>query len=216
MELWLDTIDFDLIEKTVTQLNITGITTNPSILAGSALSAKNTITKLLQIQPGKLAVQVTASTHRDMITQAKMLAVLDPRIIIKIPVNSEGLIAIKSLSALNIQTMATAVFEPRQVLLSAMAGATYAAPYFGRIVGDNYAVLNDMLSLVKTYNYPLKLIVAAIRNKDQIVNIAQSGAHAITVPADPFHDFISDLNLTTESLDNFAKDWDASGKSLNV
>lgn len=60
MELWLDTIDFSLIHKSINQLDVTGITTNPSILATSSLSAKATIEKLLDIQPGRVAIQVTA------------------------------------------------------------------------------------------------------------------------------------------------------------
>ena len=216
MELWLDTIDFNLIEKTTNQLHITGVTTNPSILSGSPLSVKDTITKLLQIQPGRVAVQVTASSHSDMVAQSKMIAAISPRIIIKIPVNNEGLTAIKLLSTDSIPTMATAIFETRQVLLSAMAGATYAAPYFGRIEGDNYAVLTDMLDIIDIYKYPLKLIVAAIKNKEQVVKVAKSGAHAITIPSDPFCAFISDLHLTTESLDQFTLDWQTSGKSLDI
>jgi len=35
MELWLDTVDFNLITKTVKQLGVTGITTNTSILSSS-------------------------------------------------------------------------------------------------------------------------------------------------------------------------------------
>src|SRR5579863_2367346 len=156
MELWLDTIDFSLISKSVNQIGVTGITTNPSILSKSSLSAKATIEKLLNIQQGRVAVQVTAHNHETMIDQAKKLASVDPRIIIKVPVTDDGLHAINALSTIGIQTMATAIFEANQVLLSAMAGATYAAPYLAKIPGDNFQVIKDMLDVIEKYRYPLK------------------------------------------------------------
>src|SRR3990167_5524615 len=119
MELWLDTIDFGLIKTATKQLVVTGVTTNPSILAKSTLSAKDTIKKLLEIQAGNVAVQVTESNYKTMIEQALLISSYDPRIIIKIPVNQDGLYVIKHLSSLNIKTMATAIFNTRQVLLSA-------------------------------------------------------------------------------------------------
>jgi len=215
MELWLDTIDFELITKYTNQLSITGITTNPSILAKSSLSARVTIEKLLVLQAGKVAVQVTLNNYPDMFTQAKMLAAIDPRIIIKIPITNDGLYTIHALSKIGIQTMATAIFETSQILLGAMAGATYAAPYLGKIKGDNFAVLQDMLDIIKVNNYPLKLIVAAIKNKEQIVHATKLGAQAITIPADPFREFMANLNETTDSLMQFDRDWMDSGKSLN-
>ncbi len=215
MELWLDTVDFSLIRKSVTQLGVTGITTNPSILATSSLSAKATIEKLLSIQQGRVAVQVTVHNHEAIVEQAKKIAEIDSRIIIKVPVTDDGLHAINALSKIGIQTMATAIFEANQVLLSAMAGAAYAAPYLGRIPGDNFQVLKDMLDIIKIYNYPLKLIVAAIRNKEQIIRTAKLGAHAITIAASPFNEFIGNLPETIQSLNQFDKDWLASGKSLD-
>ena len=111
--------------------------------------------------------------------------------------------------------MATAIFETNQVILSAMAGSTYAAPYLGRIKGDSFAVLNDMLDIISIYGYQLKIIAAAIKSKEHILNVAKSGSQAITIPENAFLEFICDLPETTQSLDQFDKDWGASGKSLN-
>lgn len=216
MELWLDTIDFDLISKSVKQLNVTGITTNPSILANGSLSARSTIQKLLDIQPGRVAVQVTANEYLAMIEQAQKLADIDTRIIIKIPVTDNGLLAINALSRYGIQTMATAIYEANQVLLSAMAGANYAAPYLGRIPGNSFLVLKDMLDVMALHKYPLKIIVAAIKSKAQIMQSAKLGAHAITIPGNVFHEFIGNLTETIQSINQFDQDWGSSGKSLDV
>ena len=133
MELWLDTIDFKFIAKACTQLTIFGVTTNPTILSQSNLLIKKVIQTLLNIQSGKVVVQVTESKAVGMINQAEKIIKFGPNIIVKIPVTGEGLAAIKALNNLNVATMATAIFHPHQVLLSALAGASYAAPYLGKI-----------------------------------------------------------------------------------
>lgn len=210
MELWLDTIDFDLIERAKNTLRLTGITTNPTILSSSSLSSKETIKKLLTLQNGLVAVQVTANHQEEMVAQAINLSAFSPRIIIKIPVTEDGLSAMHVLSQKNIQTMATAIFEPAQVLLSILAGATYAAPYFSKISQNNeecYKVLQAMQSIVDKQKSTLKIIAAAIHDKQQIIECAKEGVPAITVPAAVYRELVASHPATLHSLKNFQEAW---------
>ncbi|MCX7121688.1 MAG: hypothetical protein NTZ67_07975 [Gammaproteobacteria bacterium] len=212
MELWLDTIDFDLIQDAVRQLLITGITTNPSILSKLNGKCDDTIKKLLDIQSGFLAVQVTADTPNKMIAQACHLKKLSDRIIVKVPVTQNGLYVIRHLNRENILTMATAIFEPTQVYLSMLAGANYAAPYLGKIekTDGNSNAIKDMLGIIKIQNSSLKLLAASIKTKEQILDCLLSGCHAITLPADTYKLLLSDNSSTMECLHKFKSDWDAS------
>ena len=212
MELWLDTIDFDLIQDAVRKLTITGITTNPSILSKSNDKCDDTIKKLLDIQSGFLAVQVTADTPNKMVVQAYHLKKLSDRIIVKVPVTQNGLCAIRHLNRENILTMATAIFEPTQVYLSMLAGANYAAPYLGKIekTDGNSNAIKDMLGIIKIQNSSLKLLAASIKTKEQILDCLLSGCHAITLPADTYKLLLSDNSSTMECLHKFKSDWDAS------
>lgn len=212
MELWLDTIDFDLIQNAVRQLLITGITTNPSILSKLNGKCDDTIKKLLDIQSGFLAVQVTADTPNKMIVQACHLNKLSDRIIVKVPVTQNGLYVIRHLTRENISTMATAIFEPTQVYLSILAGAKYAAPYLGRIekIDGNLNSIKNMLAMIKIHNSSLKLLAASIKSKEQILDCLLSGCHAITLPEDTYKLLLSDNSSTMECLHKFKADWDAS------
>ncbi len=212
MELWLDTINFDLIENTAQQINLAGVTTNPSILSQASGSPDKTIERLLSIQPGRVAVQVTAVDAQGMIDQAKRISQTSERIIIKVPVTNTGLHVIKQLAADNIPAMATAVFESSQVYLSMLAGAKYVAPYFGRISevsAEPLAEIDTMLHIIDTYNSDLKLIAAAITTKQEIIDCLSLGAHAITLPDLAFQLLSSDHPNTTLSLAGFQQDWAA-------
>jgi TalC/MipB family fructose-6-phosphate aldolase len=211
MELWLDTIDMTLIANAAQQFPLAGVTTNPSILSQSPDSVAQTIRRLLHIQPGKVAVQVTADDHAGMLQQAQRLAAIDPRIVIKIPITPAGLQTIKQLHILGIATIATAMFEPAQFYLSQLAGATYAALYLSHVEKNNanaQQVIAEMLNIARAENSP-KLMAAAIQTKSQIMQCATQNVPAITLPPGAYQELTAEHPLTTTSLQRFAKDWAA-------
>ncbi len=59
--------------------------------------------------------------------------------------------------------MVTAILEPSQIVLAALAGAVYAAPFLARMPGEYFQILEMMVNIIKKYNFNLKLLVAAIR-----------------------------------------------------
>jgi len=64
-----------------------------------------------------------------MIGEARKLSKMGDNIVVKIPMTSEGLKAIKVLVSERIQTNTTLVFSPTQALLAAKAGTTYVSPF---------------------------------------------------------------------------------------
>ena len=208
MELWLDTIDYQLITNAIKRINITGITTNPSILSKSDDSPEKTIKKLLDIQPGLLAVQVTSNDEEIMVKQARKIRKLSDRIIIKVPVCQSGLSVIKTLSDEKVPVMATAIFEPIQIYLSILSGASYAAPYLGRIekiTGDFTKVIGEMMSVIKNSNSNLKLLTASISTRKQIMDCALLCVHAITLPEKAYAELMLDHPQTIQCLESFVK-----------
>ena len=143
MDIWLDTTDI----KTITlgsRLGIlTGVTTNPSLIANSGLSLEENIDAILKCQSGPVTVQVTAVDHSGIIEQAETLREFSERIIVKIPVTQEGLKAMESLSHLRFPVMATAIVTPYQALFACHAGASFIAPYYSRILNPLDAIGGD-------------------------------------------------------------------------
>lgn len=135
MELYLDTADIEAIKRLAPILPIKGVTTNPSIVAKSGQSLFTLLSTLHDsLGADKLLfAQVLSSDASSMIKEAEQLKRVVPNIVTKIPVNAEGLKAIRALTQQGIPTLGTAVYGAGQGLLGALAGAKYIAPYVNRI-----------------------------------------------------------------------------------
>jgi TalC/MipB family fructose-6-phosphate aldolase len=212
MEIWLDTCDSRVIEHANRLGILYGVTTNPSILAEAKEDHNQVIQRLLEVQDGPLAVQVTTFTAEEMIRQAMALHAISDRIIVKIPVVQEGLVAIKTLSQEGVAVMATAVFQCNQALLAAIAGADYVAPYLSRMFDegiDAFASLDTMATIYKNYRFKTKILAAALRTTDQIMSCASVGVSAVTLKSMLYSQFIANEPATLNSLRAFAEEWEA-------
>jgi len=211
MEIWLDTCDSQAIKAANRFGLIYGITTNPSLLAGAHEDHERVISALLEEQDGPLAVQVTAEEADEMIKRGESLHAYSNRIIVKIPVTEEGLVAINALSKQEIPVMATAIFHPKQAWLAALAGAQYAAPYLGRMFDsgiDAYTSLQSIVKIYQTYGIQTKILAAALKTTDQVIACAEMGIDAVTLKHALFSQLVADDPLTSDSLRAFAEDWE--------
>ena len=214
MQIWLDTAEIPLIERAAKMGVLYGVTTNPSIVAESKMTLEDLIEGILKIQQGPITVQVTAHDATTMVQQAEALYRFSDRIVVKIPAMKEGYEAIHSLSG-KIPTMATAIFDVNQVLLAAKAGATYIAPYYSRICEadiDGIEAIRAMLGLLHRYGFSSQLLAASLRSPEQVKELAQMGAHAVTLKEDVFMGLIENNPLTVQSLARFTHDWDRAKK----
>ena len=215
MELWLDTTDEHIIRDASKMGVLTGVTTNPSILSKAGNPPDIVLRRLLDIQTGYVAAQVTADDLPSMLKQAERLDKLDTnhRVIIKIPASGNGFKAIAILREQGIKTLATAVFETKQLILSALAGASYIAPYFNRIEnlcgvsGHALSILKEMQEIIDVQRYPIKIIAAAIQSSQQLCDCARIGIRAITVPIHVYQELVESSSYVEDSLRKFREDW---------
>lgn len=123
MELYLDTANVAEVERLARIFPIAGVTTNPSIIAASKESIWEVLPRLQKAigDEGILFAQTMSRDAQGMVEEAKRLRDAIPGIVVKIPVTSEGLAAIKLLKK-GITTLGTAVYSAAQGLLAALAG----------------------------------------------------------------------------------------------
>jgi TalC/MipB family fructose-6-phosphate aldolase len=210
MQLWMDTIDFDVIEDAARLGILTGVTTNPTILAGSDKEPEIVIRKLLDVQPGMVAVQTTETELLPIVKQACRIAKISKRLIIKIPAMNDGFRAIPILEKEGVPTLATTIYETRQIVLASMLGATYAAPYLDKIetaTGDGFGVLSDAQHILSREQSRTKIMGAAIVNARQFSSCANIGIGAITLPADVYRELFSSNEHMESSLSAFNSAW---------
>jgi transaldolase len=204
MEIWLDTIEKDVIEKAKELGLLHGVTTNPTILSEVGMPAEECIEHLLTLFSGPLAIQVTLRTASEMVEQGKDLNDFSPRIIVKIPVTEEGVQAIHRLTHLGIPVMATAIFEPIQALLAIKAGARYLAPYFSYLGEKALPICHTIQNMLTSRS---KLLVAALNSPMQVVQCAEACFGAVTMKADLFKECLTPPSQTLDHLARFESAW---------
>ncbi|MBC7493857.1 MAG: fructose-6-phosphate aldolase, partial [Flavobacterium sp.] len=137
MKFFIDTANLAEI-KAAQQLGVLdGVTTNPSLMAKEGITGKDNILKhyvtICSICDGEVSAEVNAVDYDGMIREGEEMAELHERIVVKLPMTKEGVMACKYFSDKGIKTNVTLVFSVGQALLAAKAGATFVSPFIGRL-----------------------------------------------------------------------------------
>ncbi|WP_260863250.1 fructose-6-phosphate aldolase [Citrobacter sp. Marseille-Q6884] len=211
MELYLDTSDVDAVKALARVFPLAGVTTNPSIVAAGKKSLEVLLPQLQEAMGGRgrLFAQVMATTAEGMVSDARKLRAIIPDIVVKVPVTTEGLAAIKLLKEEGIPTLGTAVYSATQGLLAALAGAEYIAPYVNRVDaqgGDGIQTVIDLQSLLKMHAPHAKVLAASFKTPRQALDCLLAGSEAITLPLD-----VAQQMMTSPAVDaavaKFEHDW---------
>jgi transaldolase len=210
MKIFLDTASIAEIKKGLEYGIVDGVTTNPSLIAREKREFIPLIKEITATIPGPVSVEVTASRPEEMIAQAEKYAALAANVVVKVPINMEGLQVVKVLAARGIKTNVTLIFSASQALLAAKAGATYVSPFVGRIDDiscDGMSLVEDIALIFDNYDIPTEIIVASVRHPLHFVQAAKIGADVATIP---FATLAQLLNhpLTAAGMERFLKDWE--------
>lgn len=208
MKIWLDTIDFDVVADGAKTGVISGVTTNPSILAGTK-DIPGTLRRLLDIQPGPIAVQVTSQTAEKIIEEAEAIFAFSNRIVVKIPINHNGLIAIEQLKKTGIPVLGTGILFATQALLAANHNVAYIAPYFGHItdVGNPFETLKTIVDLIKTGGSSTKILVASLKQLEHLMYCALLGVEGVTIKPLLYHQLVANQSIVEGFSQKFFADW---------
>ena len=166
MKIFMDTANVDEIKEFADQGIVYGVTTNPSLVARSGRTQADVIPEICKLVPGPVSAEVISQDCEGMVREARELVKIADNVVVKIPCITEGLKAIKILSAEGIKTNCTLIFSLAQAMLAARAGATYVSPFIGRLddIGeDGCKLVEDMVKVFRTYNLPTQIIAASIR-----------------------------------------------------
>lgn len=210
MKLFADTAIIKEIE-TVSQWGIiSGVTTNPSLIAKSGITLEDAIKKIVDLVDGPISAEVKEGNAEDMLEEARVYAKMHKNIVIKIPMTIEGVKAVKQLSKEGIKTNVTLVFSMSQALMAASAGATYVSPFMGRLddlTGEDdagFALVKDIKDMFKTYQFKTQIIAASIRHLNHVDQAIKAGADIATIPFKVLNGMV-EHELTTKGLKIFAQ-----------
>lgn len=216
MKFFIDTANVEDIKKAYKIGVLSGVTTNPSLVAMEGVKFEDRIAEILQIVPEveSVSAEVTpdALTAEDMIAEANELIKInnnDPKITIKLPMTLAGLEACRYLSQKGVKTNVTLIFTVNQALLAARAGATYVSPFLGRlddISEDGVQLVSKVAEVFRIHGLESQIIAASVRHPDHVTRVALAGAHIATIPFSVIEQ-LTKHPLTDQGLEKFAADW---------
>lgn len=209
MQLFIDTANVEEIRAANELGVISGVTTNPSLIAREGLAFEEVIRTIVSIVNGPISAEVIAADFNGMVKEARELSRIHPNIVVKIPMTEEGLRAVKILSGEGIRTNVTLIFSPAQALLAARAGATYVSPFIGRlddIAESGVGTVGDIATIFRIHGIETKIIAASIRGPRDVVDAAKNGAHIATVPYKIILQMVKHP-LTDIGIKRFSDDW---------
>lgn len=209
MELFIDTADVEAIRSANRMGFISGVTTNPSLIAKEGRDFHETIKEIASIVDGPISAEVLADDTEGMVKEGKTLSALDPNVVVKIPMTPAGMAAVKELAKQAIRTNVTLVFSANQALIAARAGASFVSPFVGRIddIGwDGVELIRCIAEIFSLHNIKTKIIAASIRKPQHITECALAGADIATVPYAVLMDAMKHP-LTDAGIARFKEDW---------
>ena len=211
MIFFIDTANVDDIRKANDMGIISGVTTNPSLIAKEGRDFKQVIQEITSIVDGPISGEVKATTvdAEGMIAEAREIASIHPNMVVKLPMTAEGLKAVKVLHKEGIKTNVTLIFSPAQALLAARAGADYVSPFLGRlddISTPGISLIEDITEIFQMHGIETQIIAANIRIPIHVIDCAKAGADIATVPYKVLLQMIHHP-LTDEGIRKFQDDY---------
>ena len=216
--LYLDSADLTELQTCLPHPAIHGVTTNPTLLRRAGIS-RDALPALLHTCLKLGAYQVQAQVHAantdGILADARnLLAEFNPgQLVVKIPATRDGLRAGAELSETGIPVTYTAVYALEQAHFAGQLGASYAAPYLGRLNDsgvDGLALIGQMQAVLERSGAATRLLVASVRSRADYLALLELGVGSITIPPKLFAELF-DHRATLDAESGFLADAAALG-----
>jgi transaldolase len=209
LKFFLDTANFNEIKDAAALGVVAGVTTNPSLIAKEKRNIKEVIKEICGLVDGPVSAEVISTVFEDMLPEARELAAIAENVVVKVPLNMEGLKTVKALKSEGIKTNVTLIFSANQALMAARAGASYVSPFVGRLddIGqDGIELVKTIADIFAIHDIETEIIAASVRHPIHVTQSALAGSHIATVP---YKVLISLLQhpLTDAGIKRFLEDW---------
>lgn len=215
MKLFLDTANIVEIKEINDWGVLSGVTTNPTLVAKEGVDFKSRVIEICKVVDGPVSAEVTTTDPKEMMTQGEDIAKWHPNVTVKVPLTPAGLQACRHLSNKGIKVNVTLCFSVNQAILAARAGATFVSPFVGRlddINEDGMELVAQIVEAFNNYDFTTEVLAASIRHPLHVTQAALAGSDVATLPYDVFKKLVKHP-LTDAGQERFLADWaKASGK----
>lgn len=185
---YLDTADVAAWEQWLPTGLFYGVTCNPTLLAKAGVACELASLKALARQAfdygmQEVHLQSWGDSADQLFDHGRVLGRIDRRVLVKLPATIAGTTAAKWLVKEGIPVTLTAVYSVHQVLIAAALGASYVAPYLGRMNDagqDGLANVATMQQILNSVRSQTRILTASIRDIENIPTLAAQGVDTFT------------------------------------
>lgn len=183
MSIFLDSANLSEIKNALDLGWVSGVTTNPLLLAKEDITVAGHLQKIRTVNSGPIFYQLMSDSFEGMLDEAHQAQeILENQLVVKLPPTDLGF---KVCSELNIKMMCcpTAIYSPAQALVASEAGAHYIAIYVNRatrLMGSGIDLTRKIAELLQ--NTSTELLAASLKSPDEAVASVNAGAKHLTLP----------------------------------
>ncbi len=160
---------------------VSGVTTNPILLAKSGLSPVKTLRKLRKLFKGPIFYQLFGLTLNAMKDEAEKAAdILGKQLVLKIPATELGFRATTRLSKKYICAV-TSIFTPAQAMVAHAAGARFALYYHNRakrLLKNGEDLASELVRVLKRTN--THVVAASLKTPEEVVDARSAGVSILS------------------------------------
>jgi transaldolase len=209
MKLFLDTANIDDLERALAWGIVDGVTTNPSLLAKEGFPIRDQVRRICERIDRDVSAPTVAATAGEMVREGRELSSVHRNVVVKVPMNEEGIKAVSALRQEGVRTNVTLCFTAAQALLAAKAGAYFVSPFFARIEdagGSGTELIQDIAFMYARYGFETQILAASLRSREHLERAAKAGAHIATLPYKLMQSLFQHP-LTDKGIEQFAKEY---------
>ena len=198
VRLYLDTADRSAAESLLATGLFYGLTTNPTILQRASkgiADLKDIYRWAIDAGAREVFFQAWGSDPPSLIERGQWLRDLGQEVVVKFVATRAGATACAALAARGAPTLLTAIYDPGQAIVAAAAGATYIAPYLGRLNDagrQGIAEVVAMHEVLVATGSTTKVLLASIRSVPDMVALARHGVDCFTMAPVVAEQFFTD------------------------
>jgi transaldolase len=161
---------------------ISGVTTNPVLLAKSDLSPEKTLGKLRKLFKGPIFYQLFGLTLNAMKDEAEKAAdILGKQLVLKIPATELGFRATARLSK-KYTCAVTSIFTPAQAMVAHASGARFALYYHNRakrLLKNGEDLASELVRVLK--HTDTRVVAASLKNLEEVVEARAAGVSILSI-----------------------------------
>jgi transaldolase len=211
MQLFLDSSNPREIMEARSWGLLSGVTTNPSLIASAGPDMEKTLHGILEVAPGPVLVQAVGWHDLEpLMRQAKWLHACSDNIIVKLPMSIAGIQALQRLKqeVPDLRLAVTAVASIAQAYLCGKAGADIVAIFNGPLDQASDSMLELVQPVRKIYdNYGFKTKILSCGRYPRIFGeVAVAGTDICTMRMD-FMRLLYQHPFTDQRMNGFLKEW---------